>query len=317
MRKVYDVIIIGGGICGFTSAMYAGRLGMKVLVLEGGTLGGAVATTNLVENWPGIKRISGEELALKVMEHAREYGVAVERRWAESVERGGERGCFMVKAGDRTFEGRTIIFATGARHRRHPAKNAELFENKGVHYCALCDGPLYTGKKVAVIGGGDSAAKEALLLTEYAEKVYLLVRGEKLRAEQVNVKRVESSSKITVLTGAEVLEMKGGSKLEALVMERQGRVETLPVSAAFIAIGTVPRSELAAAMGVRTNEKGEIVIDRRASTNIEGVFACGDVTDTRFKQAITGAGEAVTAAYWAYAHVNEKDYVCPHGEEKP
>ena len=315
---MYDLIIIGGGISGFSAAMYAGRLGLKTLVLEGSTLGGTITTTNTVENWPGIKKITGEDLAIQVLEHAKEYKIDIENSWVAEVKVGGTKGCFTVFSSNRKFEGKTVIFATGAKHRKHPAKNADRLENKGVHYCALCDGPLYTGKDVAVVGGGDSAAKEALLLSEYAEKVYLLVKGEVLRGEPVNVKRMRENERITVLTDVSVVEMKGERRLEALVLEkRNGGIEELRVSAAFIAIGIIPQSELAIRMGVKVNERKEIIIDRNSSTNIKGVFACGDVSDTRFKQAITGAGEAVTAAYWAYAHVNSSSYVCPHGEEKP
>jgi thioredoxin reductase (NADPH) len=315
---MYDVIIIGGGICGFSAAMYAGRLGLKTLVLEGKVMGGAITTTNVVENWPGIKKISGEGLAMNVLEHAKEYDIDIENEWVKEVKIGGKTGCFTLRSDDKTYESKTIIFATGAEHRKHPAKNADKFENKGVHYCALCDGPLYSGKNVAVIGGGDSAAKEALLLSEFAKKVHLLVRGDKLRGEPVNNKRVAKNKKIIVNTGVDVVEMKGNTKLEKLVLEKEGGVkEELRVDAAFIAIGIIPLSEIAEKMGVKVNKKKEIIIDRIASTNIKGVFACGDVTDTRFKQAITGAGDAVTAAYWSYAYVNDAEYVCPHGEEKP
>lgn len=315
---MYDVIIIGGGVCGLSAGMYAGRLGMKTLVLEGEVWGGTITTTNIVENWPGIKSISGEDLAMQVLEHAKEYEIDIKRERVTEVKRNGEKGCFVVTTGDGAYDGVTVIFATGTKHKKLPAKNAVRFENKGVHYCALCDGPLYSGKEVAVIGGGDSAAKEALLLSDYTEKVYLLVRDEKLRAEPVNVERVKKNKKIEVMTKVSVVEIIGSSRLEALVLDkRDGGKDELKVDAAFVAIGLIPLSEVAEKMGVKVNERKEIVIDRRSATDIEGVFACGDVTDTKFKQAITGAGEAVTAAYWAYTYVNESEYVCPRGEEKP
>ncbi|HDH28650.1 MAG TPA: thioredoxin-disulfide reductase [Euryarchaeota archaeon] len=316
--NLYDLIIIGGGICGFSAAMYAGRLGLKTLVLEGKIPGGTIITTDIVENWPGIKRISGEDLALQVIEHAKEYEIETRDGWVSKVRLGGEEGCFTVITEDDSFEGRTIIFATGAEHRKHPAKGAKKLENRGIHYCALCDGPLYTGREIAVIGGGDSAAKEAILLSKYASRVHLLVKGEMLRAEPVNSKRVYDNKKISVHTGVSVAQARGERKLESLVLEtKSGEVEELTVDAAFVAIGIIPRSEVAVSLGVTVNRRKEIVIDRASQTNIPGVFACGDVTDTRFKQAITGAGEAVTAAYWAYTHVTSGDFVCPHGEEKP
>lgn len=315
---MYDTIIIGGGISGFSAAMYAGRLGLKTLIVEAGLIGGIITTTNIVENWPGIKKISGEGLATSVVEHAKEYDIDIETEHIIKVETGGKEGCFTVSSEDKTFESKTIIFATGAKHKKHPAKNADKFENRGVHYCALCDGPLYTGKKVAVIGGADSAAKEALLLSDFAKEVIMIVRGDKLRAESVNIKRVEENDKITVHTDTKVIEMKGDTLLDTLILESsEGKTKELKVDAAFVAIGIIPLSDLAEAMGININTKKEIIIDRKSSTNISGVFACGDVTDTKFKQAITGAGEAVTAAYWAYAHVNDPEYICPRGEEKP
>jgi thioredoxin reductase (NADPH) len=315
---MYDLIIIGGGICGFTAAMYAGRLGLKTLVLEGKVMGGTITTTNIVENWPGIKKITGEELANQVIEHAKEYKIDIVEEWVSDVKIGGEKGCFTVSAADKNYEGETLIFATGAKHRKHPGKGAEKLENKGVHYCALCDGPLYSGKKLAVIGGSDSAAKEALLLSEFAENVHLLIRGDQLRGESINNDRVAKNKKIIVKTGVTVTEMKGNNKLESMVLRKKDGVEEeLSVDGAFVAIGIIPLSDLATSIGVKVNSKKEIIIDRTSSTNLKGVFACGDVTDTKFKQAITGAGEAVSAAYWAYAYVNDPEYVCPHGDSQP
>jgi thioredoxin reductase (NADPH) len=315
---MFDVIIIGGGICGFSSAMYAGRLGLRTLVLEGKALGGTITTTNIVENWPGIKKISGEDLANRVMEHAKEYKITVKQEWVNEVRVGGENGCFNVRTDEGIYEGKTIIFANGAEHKKHPGKNADTFENKGVHYCALCDGPLYSGKTVAVIGGGDSAAKEALLLSEFARKVHLIIKKDRLRGEPINNERVRNNKKIVVHTLRNVVEFKGDKKLESIVLEKEGGIKkVLKLDGTFVAIGIIPLSNLAITIGVNVNRKKEIVIDRTSSTNIRGIFACGDVTNTRFKQAITGVGEAVTAAYWAYTYVNDSDYVCPHGDEKP
>lgn len=313
---MYDTIIIGGGISGFTCAMYAGRLGMKTLVLEGNVMGGTITTTNIVENWPGIKKISGEELALQIMEHAKEYKIGIKNELVEKVEKNGN--CFSVEGEESAYQSKTLVFATGASHRKLTVKGAHRLENKGVHYCALCDGPLYTGKDVAVIGGSDSAAKEALLLTEYARNVHLIFRKDVLRGEPLNNERVEMNKKIIIHPQTMVTTVEGKTFLEKLTLsDGNGTEKELKVSAAFVAIGIIPNSGLAEELGVRLNKKKEIMIDRRSSTNILGAFACGDVADTRFKQAITGAGEAVTAAYWAYTHVNEGDYICPQGDESP
>ncbi len=315
---MHDVIIIGGGISGFTAAMYAGRLGLKTLVIEGKVLGGTITTTNIVENWPGIKKIGGEELAMQVMEHAKEYNIQIANEWVTEVKSTGAETCFKVNTEEKSYSARTIIFATGASHKKHPAKNATKLENKGVHYCALCDGPLYSDKEVAVIGGGDSAAKESLLLSEFVKRVHILVKGPSLMGEPINNERVKKNKKIKLHSDVTVAEMKGNNKLESIVLEtKEGGRKELKVDAAFIAIGIVPQSGLAKTMGVKLNKRKEIIIDRKSQTNVKGVFACGDVTNTRFKQAITGAGEAVTAAYWAYTFVNDGAYVCPQGGDKP
>lgn len=162
-----------------------------------------------------------------------------------------------------------------------------------------------------MVGGSDSAAKEALFLEKYAKKVYMIYRGEKIRPEPINAKRVEESSKIEVITKTNVVEVKGDETVKRVLLDREykGRRE-LELDALFIAIGGIPQSDLAKSLGVETNERGEIKIDRTGKTNIPGVFAAGDVVDTEFKQAVTGVGEGVAAAYQAYRYVNEKEFVC-------
>lgn len=219
--------------------------------------------------------------------------------------------CFEIFTSGEKFLSKCIIFATGTKHRKLEVPGAGKFENRGVHYCALCDGPFYRDKVVAVIGGGDSAAKEALLLANYAKKVYIIYRGEKIRPEPINAKRIEDNRKIEVITKTNVVEIKGDAKLRSAVLDREYRgSRELGVDGLFVAIGGTPLSELARKLGAESNEKGEIKIDRQAKTDVSGVFAAGDVTDTAFKQAITGAAEGVTAAYSAYRYVNEKEFVC-------
>lgn len=305
---MYDVVIIGGGVAGLAAAMYAGRLGMKTLIV-GDDPGGTIMLTADIENYPGFKSIPGMELAGKLREHAQEYGAELLEESAINVRRAGN--CFEISTNREKFLSKCIIFATGTKYRKLEVPGAEKFENRGVHYCALCDGPFYSGKVVAVVGGGDSAAKEALLLANYAKKVYIIYRGEKIRPEPINAKRIEGNEKIEIITRTNVIEIKGDAKLSSAVLDREYKgSRELEVDGLFIAIGGVPLSSLAKKLGVETNEKGEIKIDRQAKTNVNGIFAAGDVTDTAFKQAITGAAEGVTAAYSAYRYVNEKEFVC-------
>ena len=178
-----------------------------------------------------------------------------------------------------------------------------------MHSCALCDGPIYQDKSIAVVGGGDSAAKEALLLTQFGRKVFIFVRGGELKPEPINGERVKKNKKISVFTNVSIDEIKGDrKKMTALVLDKpvEGKKE-FPADALFLEIGHIPLSSIAKAIGVKTNEKGEIVINRNSETNVPGVYAAGDVGDTRFKQAITGVAEGVLAVYSAFRYIGENE----------
>lgn len=316
---MYDVIIIGAGVTGLAAGMYAGRLNLKTLVLgaTSGTeqpIGGVITLTETVENYPGFIKLSGSELAENLQKHAEDYKdkVTVEEGKAITVERHDERGCFVVKTDEKQYDAKSIIFATGTKWRKLPMKGAKEFESRGVHYCALCDGPLYKDKVVVVVGGSDTAAKEALFLAEYAKKVYIIYRGEQIRPEPINAKRISENKKIIVVTKTNIVEIMGDKLVNKIQLDNkhEGK-DVLEVDAIFGAIGSTPLSELAKSLGVKTNEKGEIPINHKDSTtNVKGIFAAGDVTDKDFKQAITGVAEGVVAAYSAYAYVNENEFVC-------
>ncbi len=296
-----DIIIIGSGPAGLAAGMYSGRLKMKTMVI-GDSVGGTIATTTNIENYPGFKKISGEALSMLLKEHALEYGAEILEDIVENVERKNKHFYIETEEGE-SFTSRVIIFATGTRRRKLPAEGADKFENRGVYYCALCDGPIFRDKVVAVVGGSDGAAKEALLLQEYASKVYIIYRGEKIHPEPPNLRRIEESDKIEVINRTNILEAKGDRKLRSVVLDREYKdSRELIINAVFVAIGGEPQSELARNLGVKTNSKGEIIIDREAKTNIDGVFAAGDVCDTKFKQAVVGVAEGVIAAYSAYGY---------------
>ncbi|MBI2578846.1 MAG: FAD-dependent oxidoreductase [Candidatus Aenigmarchaeota archaeon] len=313
----YDIIIIGGGVVGFAGAMYAGRLGMKTLVLSE-TNGGTIILTDVVENYPGFKRLTGQELADRIQEHAMEYEIKLVEEKAISVKKCSET-CYNVFTENQSFHTKTILFATGAKHRELGVPGEKELSNKGVHSCALCDGPIYKNKIVAVVGGSDSAAKESLLLTQYAKKVYIIYRGEKIRAEPVNMKRVEqkiAEGKIEIINNTNVKEIHGAGKVEYLTLDKEYKgSKKFVTDAVFVEIGMLPNNQLAQSIGIKTNSKGEIIIDRKAQTNLPGVFAAGDVGDTEFKQAITGVGESVVGVYSAYRYVNENEFVCPCNDE--
>ncbi|MBS3077078.1 FAD-dependent oxidoreductase [Candidatus Pacearchaeota archaeon] len=314
MIMEYDFVVIGAGVAGLAAAMYGARLGLKTLVLgssHGSELpvGGVITTTNLVENYPGFERLTGTELAEKIEAHAKSYGlVEVKEERVEKVS--NDKKKFKIKTNKTEYFGKTVLFATGTKWKKLPeeVKGARELENKGVGYCALCDGPLYRNKVVAVVGGSDSAAKDALLLAEHAKKVYIIYRKEKIRAEPINIKRIEENAKIEIINNANVVEVKGSDFVTSVVLDKEhGGSKELKLDGVFVAIGHIILSELAKELGVNLNEKQEIIIDHKdSSTNVRGVFAAGDVADKPFKQAITGVAEGCTAAYSAFEYIQKK-----------
>lgn len=306
----YDFIILGAGGTGLAAGMYAARLNLKTLVLGHShgsemPIGGVITTTNIVENYPGFVKLSGSEIAQKIEEHARSYDlVTIKEEKAEKVEKVKEG--FKVKTPENNYFGKTILFATGTKWKKLNVPGSKEFENKGVAYCALCDSPLFKNKVVGVVGGSDSAAKDALVLAEHAKKVYIIYRGEKIRPEPINLQRIESNKKIEIINNANVLEIKGTKSLEKVILDKKhnGNNE-LDLQGLFIAIGHEVLSGLAKDIGVKTNPKGEIITDKKAQTNIHGVYAAGDVADTPFKQLITGVAEGCIAAYSAYEFITK------------
>jgi thioredoxin reductase (NADPH) len=286
--------------------MYAGRLGMEVLVL-GEMRGGTITLASVVENYPGFVSLPGMELAEKLEKHARaQPNVEIRDEKVKKLSRNAD-GTFSAVSDAGSYLSRTLLYAAGTEWKKLGIPGEKEFANKGVHYCALCDGGFYRGKTVAVIGGGDTAVKDALLLAGIASKVYVIYRGEKLRAEPANLASAAKNPKIEVIYNTNVLEMKGEKKLRELALDKphKGSREFL-VDGAFVAIGHVPLSAPAKEAGAELDSKGHVKINRNSETNVPGFFAAGDVTDSRFKQAIIGVGEAVAAAYSAYLFVEGK-----------
>ncbi len=314
----YDFIILGAGGTGLAGAMYAARLGLKTLVLGAsyGTelpIGGVITTTHIVENYPGFIKLTGAELAKKLEEHAKSYElVKIKQEKVAGIEK--KKNCFIVNTNKEKYKGKTILFATGTRWRKLPetVPGSRKFENRGISYCALCDSPLFKDKTVAVIGGSDSAAKDALLLSEHAKKVYIIYRREKIHPEPINLERVEKNKKIEVINKTNLIEIKGQENVSDIILDKsyKGKKE-LKVDGVFIAIGHVANSELAESLGVKLNKAKEIEINHETSeTNIPGIFAAGDVTDKEFKQLITGIADGCTAAYSAYEYITKSKVIC-------
>jgi thioredoxin-disulfide reductase len=311
---MYDFVIIGSGVTGYGAAMYAARLDLRVAVI-GDVEGGTITLTDDVANYPGFIQLTGQELAEKLRDHALDYPVLVETGTVIDIFRSKEN-YFYVVTENKTFLAKSILIATGMKERELEVPGHDELKNKGVSYCALCDAPLYKDKIVGVVGGSDSAVKEALLLAKYCPEVYIIYRRENIRPEPVNARRVEREPKIKIINMTNVTEILGDQKVSGVKLDKPyNESDTLLLDGLFIAIGGIPYSELAKKLGVELNEKGEIKIDRSSRTNIEGVFAAGDVVDSEFKQAIIGVAEGVHAAYQAYKYVNETEFTFTCQEE--
>src|SRR6516225_9446407 len=255
----YDFAILGAGLTGLGAAMYAGRLNLGTVVLGNAgersaaqDIGGTITLTDVVENYPGFIRLTGEELAQELEAHARSYPlVEIKNTWVNTVDREG--GCFSLYLDGEVIRASTLLFATGTRHRELEVPGHDQFRNKGVQYCALCDGPLYREKVVAVVGGSDSAAKEALLLAEHASKVYIIARGPEIKPEPINRSRVEASRKITIITETNVIRIDGDKRVRVAILDKPYRSErALALDAVFVAVGVIPLSDLAKRLGVKT-----------------------------------------------------------------
>jgi len=298
---MYDLVIIGSGASGLAAAIYAGRYRLKTLVVEG-NFGGATATAGWIANYPGVKPIDGYELMRIMKEQAEEVGAEFKSGWVEKIERDGH--CFKTFTKKEEIDSKAIIFTGGAEHRKLGLSNEEKLTGKGVHYCMTCDGPVYTGKTVAIVGGGDASVKAANLASEYVEKVYFLTREKAILAEPVNYEQMlKQGKKIEVLFETEVKEIIGEKMIEKIILSKSFNGSTeLIVNGLFIEIGAVPSTELPKSLEVELDDHGYVKVDTMMKTNIDGFFAAGDVVSHfgRFKQDITAAAMGTVAATSAY-----------------
>ncbi|MFX1498306.1 MAG: NAD(P)/FAD-dependent oxidoreductase [Promethearchaeota archaeon] len=299
LDKIYDIIILGGGPTAIGCAIYAARFAMDVLII-GKVFGGLIATTHLVENYPGITSTSGQGLMDMFKDHMNSLNIHYISDEIKSIERLDDN--FILHSFFQKFRAYSICIATGSERRKLGIPGEEEFAGRGVSYCATCDGPFYKSKTVCVIGGSDSAAKEALFLAQNAQKVYIIYRGDDIRAEPINKKRVLENKKIEIIYKTNVVEIKGQNNVKSVIFDNG---KELNLDGVFIEIGSIPNSDLAKRIGIITNNKGEIEINRKSETNIPGIYAAGDVADAPFKQAITGVAEGVIAAYSAFEYLKD------------
>jgi len=301
--KKYDLIIIGSGIAGMTSAIYAARYGLKTLVLTE-NVGGLLNDAYPVENFPGFKSISGFELMKKIKEQVEGLGIEIKSEEVSDILTGKN----FIVVGKNRYECTAVILATGSKRKKLGVKGEKEFSGKGVHYCAICDAMLYKNKVVAVVGGSESAAQAALLLSEYAKKVYIIYRREKLRAEKIYLDKIKKNNKIEIISNTNIIEIRGKDKVESVIFDNpyKGSNE-FKTDAVFIEVGSEPSTELAKKIGVNLNENNEIIVNEKMETNVRGIFAAGDVTNSVLKQAVVAAGSGAVAAFSAYKYIQSEE----------
>jgi thioredoxin reductase (NADPH) len=288
-----DVVIVGGGPAGLTAGIYTVRSGLKTAVIEREALGGQVATTPVVENYPGFTQVGGKTLVDILVTHALEYVQIFQGEEVVDITPGDP---VTVQTSRRKFKTRTVILATGASHRHLGVPGEKRLAGRGVSYCATCDGPLFRGRKTIMVGGGNSAVTEALFLANMGAQVTVVHRRDRLRAQEHLVKNLENAG-IPVIWDSEVEEILGGDRVTAvrLVNRKSGDQQTLEVQGVFVAIGYVPTVALAEKIGVALNPEGYIARDAHHRTNIAGIYSAGDV-EGGYKQIVTAAGQGAEAA---------------------
>ncbi len=298
-----DVVIVGSGMAGLSAALYAARYEHKVIVI-GHELGGATSTAWIIENYPGYKSIDGYDLIMKVKDQVESLGVEIKNDKVVGLAKSGSGFTVNTEAGE-TIETKAVILAVGAaRKKLGLAKEDEFSLGKGVHYCTTCDGPLYKGKTIGVVGGGDAAVKGVNLATRYANKIYMFVRGDVLKAEPINYERIKRhiGEKVELMFGTQVEQLLGKDRLTGVKLVG-GR--EIPLDGLFVEIGAKPEVELAHALGVKLDEYDYVIVNNMMETNVPGILAAGDTTNFfgHFKQDITAAAMGAVAATSAFMHI--------------
>jgi NADH-dependent peroxiredoxin subunit F len=297
-----DLIIIGAGPAGITAAVYAARKKMDFLVISK-DIGGQTAWSGDIENYTGYQFITGPELTSKFEDHMKTYNVPLkDGEDVVEIKKTGET--IVVKTDKSTYEAKTIIIASGKRTRQLGVPGEKEFKNKGLTYCATCDGPLFSGKDVAVIGGGNSALDAVLQLIKIARKVYLINIIDHLTGDPIMAEKVVSSGSVTVLNGSQVTMIRGDKFVTGISVRIGQKTEDIPVEGVFVEIGLLPNSYFA--KDLDKNELGEIKVDGRNRTSIPGIFAAGDVTDVPEKQIIIAAGEGSKALLSAFRYLSQR-----------
>lgn len=301
MTVVYDLIIIGAGPAGITAGVYAARKRMNLLVVTV-DVGGQTALSGDIENYTGYQFVTGPELTAKFEEHLRKYDIELKQN--ESVldlKKVNDR--IRIKSEKGLYETKSAIIASGKRPRELGIPGEKEFKNRGLTYCATCDGPLFAGMDVAIIGGGNSGLDAALQMMKIAKHVYLIETAPELKGDPIMQEKVRDSERATILTGTVVTGVAGDKLVREIAIKKGGEEKIIPVQGVFVEIGLIPNSRFA--KGIEKNKWGEIKVNPHNETNVPGVFAAGDVTDVPEKQIIVAAGEGAKAALSAFGYLSK------------
>jgi len=304
-----ELVIIGAGAAGLAAGIYGVRSGLKTVILEEKLAGGTTADAPMVENYPGFSSIAGTELAQKMVGHAKTAGVMLKELEAVvSLELEGEKK--RVQTTKATYEARAVVIATGSHYRQLGVPGEEEFRGRGVSYCGICDGPFFKGKTVLVVGGGNSAAMTALYLAGIAADTKIVHRRATFRCEEALTQSLRNTKNVEILWDSEITEIKGDKIVQKVTLldKKTGSTKDLPVNGVFVQIGEDPNSQAAKTAGVKTDQDEYIIVDGLQRTNIEGVYAAGDVTNHPVKQVGIAIGQGITAALEAYCFIRRPYY---------
>jgi thioredoxin reductase (NADPH) len=306
VAESYEIIIIGGGPAGLTAGLYGGRAKRKTLLLEKAAVGGQAATTDEIENYPGFPDgISGFELTQMMRAQTERFDVEIKEITAvDSIEAGGDE--LQVVTDGETFSAKSVIIASGAEPRTLGVPGETELRGRGVSYCATCDGAFYRDLEVAVVGGGDAAVEEAIFLTKFASKVYIIHRRDELRAARILQERALENPKIEIIWDSHLKKILGDGKVEEIVVENKNSHErtSFKLSGVFMYIGTVPNTTFCTGT-IDLDDRDFVVTDEKLQTNIPGVFACGDCRANLLKQVSVAVGEGALAGVEADKYIEE------------
>lgn len=302
--KKYDVIIVGGASAGLTAAIYTGRQGLKTLIVTK-DIGGQALLTNDIQNYPGFDQIGGFELMTKFQDQVVKYGVEFAYDEVTEIKKSDD-DWFDVKTQYSGYSSESLILAFGKTPRDLNVPGEEKYKGRGVSYCAVCDGPLYKGSKVAVVGNGDQAIEAANYLSGITESVHVVQTSKKPLGDEEMIDALNRNGKVTFVNGSKVLQIDGEFAANSLsILNSQGKEEVIEVSGIFVENGYITKTGFVKDL-VELNKQGEIIVDNFCKTSAEGIFAAGDVTDVPYKQAVISAGQGATAALSSYNYIMRK-----------